>query len=128
MRFRQRFCQRDVRILMSERENDLKMLGEVITHYEGEVESGRTETDAPLADYVDNMLLAFRDMRDRLNERFHQLTDKQREWVRREKDKIAPEYEGDLVSSGKVPRGREVATLPVLDPAKLPKRPPSRRA
>jgi hypothetical protein len=56
-------------------------------------------------------------------DRYHQITDKQREIVASVYDRFHPEY-GNLVSSGKVPRGREVETPKVLQ--NLPKRPPGR--
>ena len=56
------------------------------------------------------------------------LSPKQRAWAQAvvAGERYVPEEEyQNLVSSGKVPRGREVATLPVL--MNLPKRPPGRR-
>jgi len=55
------------------------------------------------------------------------LSEKQRRWVVSVLEQHEPTYEGDLVSSGKVPRGREVATIPALRPENLPKAPPGRR-
>jgi len=72
--------------------------------------------------------LAVQDMLDRLND--HEqivLSGKQRTWMQSELEKRQPTYE-NLVSSGRAPRGREVPTLDILDPAKLPKRPPGRSA
>lgn len=55
------------------------------------------------------------------------LSDKQRAWVESIYERLfdVPKYE-NLVSSGKVPRGREVPTPLVLQ--NLPKRPPPRRS
>jgi hypothetical protein len=64
----------------------------------------------------------FRDML----ERDHPLSEKQRTWTKAIYEQIfdVPEYQ-NLVSSGQVPRGREVATPAVLQ--NLPKKPPVRR-
>lgn len=109
---------------MSERENDLRMLRTVIENVK---EIGALDGDDEDS-YQATMFTAFSEMLGRLDAGQHQLTEKQRAWVRSEADKVAPEYE-NLVSSGKVPRrsyGPEVKTLPILDPSKLPKRPPGR--
>ena len=62
---------------------------------------------------------------DMLNRR-RPLSDRQGKWVRGVYEKLfdVPQYE-NLVSSGKVLRGREVETPEVL--RNLPKRPPQRR-
>jgi hypothetical protein len=52
-----------------------------------------------------------------------ELTSAQRVWVKLVYDRIVPEY-ANLVSSGAVPRGREVPTPDVL--LNLPKKPPRR--
>lgn len=68
---------------------------------------------------------AFADMLSQLRERkIKGLTDKQRRWA---KEMIGePEYE-NLVTAGKVPRGREVPTPPMLRRENLPMKPPGRR-
>jgi hypothetical protein len=67
---------------------------------------------------------AFADMLAGLVEgRRSQLSANQRGWARGVLDAHAPEYE-NLVSSGRVPRGREVEVPAAL--RDLPKRPPSR--
>lgn len=63
----------------------------------------------------------FEDMLDKIGST-GKLSEKQRTWAKSIVDE--PEYE-NLVSSGKVPRGREVPTPPVLQ--NLPKRPPPRK-
>jgi hypothetical protein len=90
---------------MSHRETDLRMLRELL--------------ETKLTDYERE---AFSDMLEGL-EQYHQLSEKQRVWVAQAYEKIHPQYE-NLVSSGKVPRGREVETPAVL--RTLPKRPPGR--
>ncbi len=67
---------------------------------------------------------AFVDMKGWLTDH-HQLTDKQRSWVKSLHEKLVPQYQ-NLVSNGLVPRGREVETPEVL--RHLPKRPPQRRS
>jgi len=67
---------------------------------------------------------AFKSMLEELVEKRRDcLSGKQRSWVRDVVDAHVPQYE-NLVSSGKVPRGREVETPPAL--RNLPKRPPSK--
>lgn len=67
---------------------------------------------------------AFSSMLEELVEgRRERLSGKQRSWVRDVLEEHIPQYE-NLVSSGKVPRGREVETPPAL--RNLPKRPPSK--
>jgi len=69
---------------------------------------------------------AFEDMKNRVEKFGLDLTDKQIAWIRGVHEKLfdVPHYE-NLVSSGRVPRGKEVPTPPVLQ--SLPKRPPARR-
>jgi hypothetical protein len=66
-----------------------------------------------------------------MRERGLPLSPKQRAWASSvlHGDAYVPEptYE-NLVSSGRVALGKPVATIPLLDPANLPKRPPGRRA
>jgi len=77
-------------------------------------------------DLSDAARAAFEDMQHKLDR--WPLTKKQRQWIeaalRGEKFEPEPEYE-NLVSSGRVPRGREVPTPAILQ--NLPKKPPPRR-
>ena len=67
---------------------------------------------------------AFSDMADRLVENLHwKLLKKQREWAERVYERLVPQYE-NLVSSGSVPRGREVPDPPAL--RHRPLKPPGR--
>lgn len=54
------------------------------------------------------------------------LSDKQRKWVTNVLHEHEPEYTNEW-SAGTVPRGREVPTLAILNPANLPKKPPPRK-
>lgn len=82
-----------------------------------------TALDMDLADAV---RAAFEDMQHKVDR--YPLSKKQRDWLKAviagEKYDPDPEYL-NLMSSGKVPRGREVATPAVLQ--NLPKKPPPRR-
>ncbi len=107
---------------MSQRETDLSMLSELLDHHVDEMTEKEVE--------------AFADMRFDLQaygeilkntsagRGFHQLTDKQRQWVTSVHERLIPAY-SNLVSRGLVPRGREVPTPAVL--LNLPKKPPPRR-
>jgi hypothetical protein len=105
---------------MSQREDDLNALSELLEHHADELSEVELE--------------AFNDMRFSLQAyggtdipsrgKFQMLTTKQREWVTTVHERIIPAY-ANLVSRGLVPRGREVPTPPVLQ--NLPKRPPQRR-
>jgi hypothetical protein len=92
--------------LVSQRDTDIQMLREVLA------EDSLTITERD----------AFVGMLDDLDE-FNCLTAPRREWLTRTHQRFHPVYE-NLVSSGQVPRGREVP-----EPAALqfkPKRPPGR--
>ena len=91
---------------MSEREQDLELL---ITLLEQE-------------NLLEKERAAFLSMLEGLtigSEAWHQLTAKQRTWVKEAHERFNPTYV-NLVSSGAVPRGREVASM--VGP--LPKKPP----
>jgi hypothetical protein len=90
-------------------EHDRKMLLELLTDYAGQISDGQRE--------------AFRDMFSELKRTERPLSFKQREWVSGVHERFVPKYE-NLVSNGKVPRGREVELL-VRD---RPLRPPMRRS
>lgn len=89
------------------RESDLQMLREVLD-------------EEKLTDWECD---AFAGMVESLD-RYHQLTDKQRELAVKVHDRFRPAYE-NLVSAGKVPRGREVEDPPAL--RNRPLKPPGRR-
>jgi len=96
---------------MTHRDSDLKMLKEILEHSD---------------DLNGNEVEAFADMQFDLTayenkDRFHELTEKQREWVKRVHERVVPAY-SNLVSGGLAPRGREVPTPPALQ--NLPKKPP----
>ena len=102
---------------MSHRESDLSALSELLDRHADEL----TEPE----------LEAFADMRFSLQAygglsqpKYHQLTEKQRQWVTSVHERIVPAY-ANLFSRGLVPRGREVEPPAVL--LNLPKRPPTRR-
>lgn len=72
----------------------------------------------------------FDDMLCRLDRFCRPLTPRQRAWAAAtlRGDRYVPEEEYEnLVSSGKVKRGKEVPTIALLDPSNLPKKPPGRR-
>jgi hypothetical protein len=93
------------------RDADLRQLTELLEDHAGELSEAFTDMRATL--------LAWPNADGR-----RQLSGRQREWLRGVRDRFVPQYE-NLVSSGKVPRGREVETPAVLKI--LPKRPPTRR-
>jgi hypothetical protein len=93
---------------VSQRDDDLGALAELLDRYADELTDAETE--------------AFAGMRFNLTAGpRQQLTDKQRAWVLGVRERVVPQY-ANLVSQGLVPRGREVPTPPVLQ--NLPKRPP----
>lgn len=70
---------------------------------------------------------AFQDMLEKLDANHRELSEKQRAWVKSALgDDLEPEYE-NLVSAGKVPRGKEVETIPALRRENLPLKPPGRK-
>jgi len=92
---------------MTHRDSDLKMLKEILEHSD---DLNGTEVEA------------FADMESSLTtDRFHELTEKQRQWAKTVWERVVPAY-SNLVSGALVPRGREVPTPPALQ--NLPKRPP----
>jgi hypothetical protein len=100
---------------MNQREQDLQMLADLL--------------DKDLDALADREVEAFVNMRGDLQAYakqdiaehggFRQLTEKQRAWVSAVHQRVIPQYE-NLVSSGLVPRGKEV---PLMVGA-LPKKPP----
>ncbi len=95
-------------------DGDARLLTEVLRYVEERHDDPDERTDVPYR--------AFKDMLDR----GAALSDKQRAWVRSVHARLFDEttYE-NLVSSGRVPRGREVETPAIL--RDLPKKPPPRR-
>jgi len=99
---------------MSRREDDIKLLKEIL-----ELDpSKRDSRHAHAQREVFAEMLAALESGER-----HMLSEKQREWAQRVAD-IPGEYK-NLVSEGRVPRGREVPTPPVLQ--NRPLKPPGRR-
>lgn len=94
-------------------DDDARLLMEVLRYVEDRHDDPDERTDIPYR--------AFKGMLDR----GEPLSDKQRAWVRGVHERLfdEPKYE-NLVSGGRVPRGREVPTPAVL--RDLPKRPPPR--
>lgn len=104
---------------MSERGNDLKLLNELLALRE------QTRADGePLLSGKEQQ--AFAGMLEALD-RFHQLTDKQRQWLKGVHERVlgVPQYL-NMWSSGQVPKGRDVPTPKVLQ--NLPLRPPPKRS
>lgn len=69
---------------------------------------------------------AFESMLDSLDD-YDELTHDQRQWVQRASGETAEGDYANLVSSGKVSPITKVATLPILRPENLPKKPPPRK-
>ncbi len=106
---------------MTARDEDLRMLAEVLAHADA-----HEDDDCQLVS--DKARKAFQDMAARLKRLpSAELFDKQRKWLAGVYERVTgePQYE-NLVSSGLVPRGREVETPAVL--RHLPKRPPMARS
>lgn len=97
------------------RENDLRMLAELLKHHAENLTDAETEAFASmrfdLTTYGPGPFEVFK------------LSEKQRAWVTSVYERLVPQY-SNLVSRGLVPRGREVPTPAVLK--NLPKRPPKR--
>lgn len=105
---------------MTARDEDLALLGELVDGHAGELTA--TESDAFEDMRLD--LLAYGAVVDEHSPRGQrELTERQRAWARSVRERFAPTYQ-NLVSSGQVPRGREVPLPQVL--RDLPKRPPTR--
>jgi hypothetical protein len=100
---------------MTARDEDLRQLTELLEEHASELSEGELEAFTNMR----AVLLAWPDA-----DGHRQLSGKQREWLRGVYDRFVPQYE-NLVSSGKVPRGREVETPAVLKV--LPKKPPVQR-
>jgi hypothetical protein len=97
--------------------NRLRALGNHFAGYDGDDENLRNHANA------------FHDMLNRMeNGRLYMLNVKQRSYVNDCFDRFCGDthYE-NLVSSGQVPRGKEVPPPEVLRPENLPKLPPHRR-
>lgn len=108
---------------MSQRDDDLQLLDELLTKHADELTDDETEAFASMR--FD--LQAYGGVLGEASEsgrRFRELTERQRAWAAAVRERVAPQYE-NLVSSGRAPRGREVPTPTVLQ--NLPKRPPTRR-
>ena len=106
--------------MSTNRETDLRMLS-VVLRFGAEHEADDYQVVSGQA------FRAFGEMAVRLESRpGTALSDKQRKWLAGVYERVTgePQYE-NLVSSGRVPRGREVETPAVLQ--NLPKRPPGRR-
>jgi len=102
--------------MSSPRDEDLRQLSELLDDHADEL----SETEAEAFADMRADLVAYGTLDGR-----YQLSDKQRAWLRVVHERVAaPQYE-NLVSSGRVPRGREVETPDVLK--NLPKKPPPRR-
>jgi len=92
--------------MTDDRESDLVMLQELLDEEQ----------------ITDREREAFRSMLDNLD-KWHALTDAQRRWARMVHDRFRPAYQ-NLVSEGKVPRGREVPEPKALQ--HKPRKPPGR--
>ena len=88
--------------------DDLKLLLALVDEHSHELTEGESE--------------AFQDMLDRVR-RGGRMSLKQKQWAQKTLEKFQPTYE-NLVSSGQVPRGKEVPLPEVL--RNLPMRPPGR--
>jgi hypothetical protein len=101
---------------VSERESDLRMLKELLDEHLEELTEWEVEA---FADMRCSLTMYPGDVRERNG--FHQLTEKQREAVKRAHERLVPQYE-NLVSSGKVPRGREVELMVRDKPLRPPRK------
>lgn len=99
------------------RSDDIRMLRAILDEAHG--------FDEERAEAFQSTFDAFSDMHARLERGGRDLTDRQAAWVRGVYENVTgtPQYE-NAWSAGKVPRGREVETPPVLQ--HLPLKPPSR--
>ena len=105
---------------MTQRDDDLKLLNELLDHHADELTHVEVEAFASML-FDLQAYGGILGPESESGRRFQQLTDKQRSWAAGARDRIVPQYE-NLVSRGLVPRGREVPTPPILQ--NLPKRPP----
>jgi hypothetical protein len=111
--------------LNAEREEDLRMVTECLDFFDS-MRADEDSANSLAMATLDKAATAFEGWLPKLEENPHYfLSEKQRGWLRGVYEKLfqAPVYE-NLVSSGKVPRGREVPTPIVLQ--NLPKKPPGR--
>jgi hypothetical protein len=106
----------------AERAEDIKMLAECLDLFNS-MEADEDSTIG-MAGW-DKAQAAFSEWTIKLENPHFFLSEKQRGWLLGAHEKLfaAPQYE-NLVSSGRVPRGREVPTPAVL--LNLPKKPPGR--
>lgn|GEM_PF-4376831 len=106
---------------MSERATDLAMLGELLGEHAGELSDTEVEAFAGMRFDLTSGLRG---------ERFEQLTEKQRSWVKSVHERLVPQY-ANLVSQGLVPRGTPTAESRALDAMlagpKVTKPPPRRQ-
>ena len=107
---------------MTQRDDDLRILNELLNKHADEL--------------IGEELEAFACMRFDLTaglrgERYHQLTDKQRSWVKSVHRRLIPEYT-NLVSQGLVPKGTPTAESRAFDAMlagpKITRPPPRRRS
>ena len=96
---------------MSHRDDDLRMLDELLNNHADEITGVEVEAFASMRF---DLKAYHRNARP-----LEQLTDKQRLWLTSVHERIAPQY-ANLMSRGLVPRGCEVASMV----GALPKRPP----
>lgn len=97
---------------LAHRDDDLAMLRRLVDDY--------------ATDLSDLERDAFDDMLEQLTSgAFGVLTAKQRDWAKTVAERVGAVGYDNLVSSGRVPRGREVPTPAVLQ--RLPLKPPGRR-
>ena len=105
---------------MSQRDDDLRLLNELLTDHPSELTDVEVEAFAGMRF---DLTAGFR------GPRFQQLTDRQRDWVASVHQRLVPDY-ANLVSSGLCPKGTPTAESMALD-AMLAKpkvlRPPPRR-
>ena len=110
---------------MNLRADDLTMLNELLNDHADELTDVETEAFAGMR--FD--LTAYTGLSSARGPGFHQLTDKQRAWVKSVHQRLVPDY-ANLVSSGLCPRGTPTAESKALD-AMLsrpkPMRPPPRK-
>ena len=95
---------------MNLRADDLVMLNELINEHPGELTDVETEAFAGMR--FD--LTAYVGVSGARGPGFHQLTDKQRAWVKGVHQRLVPDYQ-NLVSSGICPRGTPTAESKALD-------------
>jgi hypothetical protein len=106
--------------------SQLKMLRELVA--EGE---RLEESDSDDAHYPPDTRLAFQDMLTKLEDGYYnELSGKQESFVKGVYVKVFPSENGEpivLVSSGEIPKGKDVETPECLRRENLPLRPPGRK-